>query len=214
MLARVVSLPERLDRRGEMRKEMARVGLDFEFFDAIKVKDKGMFLRPGSHGCFLSHRQLLGEAARQNAGVFILQDDCAFIVDQVTLPSCDIFYGGFEASDPSDLHRSNIIGAHCMAFSPFAAKLASEYLKDYLEPSFAPDPQAAREPTYNPNIRPPIDGAIVWLRRRHPELRTVFNKIAVQRSSCSDVTPGRFDNVPVLGVALSGARRFKRLIAI
>lgn len=214
VLVRVVSLPERLDRRSEMRKEMARVGLDFDFFDAIKVTDKGMFKRAGSHGCFLSHRQLLTEAAKQNTGIFIIQDDCAFTVDRVSIPDSDIFYGGFEASDPSDPHHSDIIGAHCMAFSPLAARLASEYLKDYLEPNFAPDPQAARDPTYNPYIRPPIDGAMVWFRRRHPELKTVFDKIATQRSSFSDVTPGRFDHVPILRAALSSARKFKRLIAI
>ena len=213
MLVRVVSLPERLDRRSEMRKEMARVGLDFEFFDAIKVTDKGMFKRVGSHGCFLSHRKLLTEAAQLNEGIFIIQDDCEFVVDRVTIPDCDIFYGGFEASNPSDLDSSDIIGAHCMAFSPRAAKLVTEYLKDYLDPNFVPDPQAAKVSTYNPTIRPPIDGAIVWFRRKHPELTTVFNKIALQRSSRSDVTPGPLDHLHFLRLALSTIRRLKRLIA-
>ena len=205
----VPPLPERLDRRSEMRAEMARVGLEFEFFDAIKVQDKGMFQRLGSHGCFLGHRQLLNEAASQNSGIFIIQDDCVFIVDRVSIPDCDIFYGGFEASDPSDPHHSDIIGAHCMAFSPLAARLASEYLEDYLKLGFSPDPQAAQESSYNPNVRPPIDGAMVWFRRRHPELRTVFNKIALQRSSRSDVTPGRFDTVPIVRVLLSMADVFE-----
>lgn len=209
MLVYVVSLPERLDRRREMRKEMARVGLDFEFFDAIKTTDAGMFLRPGSHGCFLSHRQLLSMAAEQGQGIFILQDDCMFTVDHVTIPDCDIFYGGFEASDPKNPLESDIIGAHCMAFSPLAAKLASRYLNDYLEPDFEVDPKAAREPNYNPNIRPPIDGAFVWFRRRHPEIRTVFDKIAVQRASCSDVTPSRIDRVPGLRVIGNQVRRLK-----
>lgn len=210
MLIRVVSLPERLDRRREMRKEMARVGLDFEFFDAIRTPDAGMFLRPGSHGCFLSHRQLLNMAASKGQGIFILQDDCVFTVDRVEIPDCDIFYGGFHASDPANPMESDIVGAHCMAFSPLAAKLASEYLVDYLDPDFAADPRASKQPDYNPNIRPPIDGALVWFRRRHPALTTIFHKISDQRASSSDVTPGRIDTVPVLRTAAALARRLKR----
>jgi len=191
---------------------MARVNLEFEFFDAIKVKEKGLFLRLGSHGCFLGHRQLLRQAAQEKAGILIIQDDCVFTVGRISVPDCDIFYGGFEASDALNPHKSDIIGAHCMAFSPLAARLADQYFANYLEPDFVPDEQAASEASYNPNVRPPIDGAMVWFRRKHPELQTVFNKISRQRSSRSDVSPKRYDNIPTVREAMYGLRKFRQIL--
>jgi glycosyl transferase family 25 len=216
---RVVSLVHRKDRRSEMLAQFAKVGLHddarIEFFDALSFPDPGPFLRRGSHGNFKSRIPLLSEAGEAGESILIFEDDCDFRVPQILeyeLPAeWDIFYGGFSASQPEDPANSQIIGSHFMGFSPRAAKAAAEYLTQYLEPDFPPDPRAASEPGFDPAIKPPIDGAFVWLRRSRPDLVTVFADLGYQRSSRTDVGAKKwFDRV--IGVRnLAGlARRIAR----
>lgn len=202
----VVNLPQRTDRRKQMESELAKIGLQDDarvsFFPAIQIAHRGMFLRSGSHGCFLSHRSIIEDAAHKGQSVVILQDDCQFLPAIKNFPSteADVFYGGYEASDPNDLHASQIIGAHFMGFSAEATLKASRYLARYLGcPAFKGDPKAVEEGSYNPEVRPPIDGAFVWFRRSHPELTTEFAKLSKQRSSRSDVAANKwFDRTPVV----------------
>lgn len=216
---RIVNLPARRDRRAEMETQLSRIGLlgdpRVEFFDAMSFTEPGPFLRTGSHGAFMSHLTLLQEAASEGQSVLILQDDCDFILPDIAhyvMPTTwDVFYGGYVASDPDDLHRSTIIGAHFMGFSPRAATAAAEYLPKLLDPEFPPDPLAAAEPGFNLAIRPPIDGALVWFRRAHPDLRTVFAMLGVQRSSRTDIGNQRwFDRIPGLSQLAEFARRVRR----
>ncbi len=215
---RILNLPHRDDRRREMREELARVGLADDprvsFFEASVGPDAGRFLNKNVHGCFLSHLALLETAAKAGERVLALEDDCDFNAaarDYVLPDRWDIFYGGYEAQDPSDLADSNIIGAHCMGYSPEAARRLSAYLRSMLEdPDFAPDAKAALEPDFDPAIKPPLDGAIVWFRRANPDLVTVFAQIAEQRPSRSDITSGRLDRLAP-GVA-TVARRLKRML--
>lgn len=218
---RVVNLAERTDRRREMDEQFARLGLAGDsriaYFPAIRASHPGPFRRLGSHGNFLGRIALLREAADAGEAILILEDDCDFLPAQLAgseLPArWDIVYGGYESSDESALTDSLIIGSHCMGFSARAAALAADYLTRYLEPDFPPDPIAAADPHYDPAIRPPIDGAFVWFRRAHPELETVFRKVAVQRASRTDVGDQRFfDRVPLLREAAAGARRLKRTL--
>lgn len=200
----VISLPERKDRR----RVMERQGFAFEYFNAIRPADKGQFATVGFRGSYLSHLAVLSHGG----SVLILEDDCTFTASDYRVPvGTDIFYGGYEhASDPNNLHDSNIIGAHCMGFSARAAKLASSYLSGLLDGTISPDPRAVAEGGVNPGILPPIDGAYVWFRRAHPELVTVFRKISKQwPPSRSDCTPGRFDGIPTLRPLLGIARQLK-----
>jgi glycosyl transferase family 25 len=210
---RIVSLPDRLDRRREMARQLRKVGLQndnrVEFFDAFRMDEPGPFLKAGSHGCFLSHLQILTESAQANHSVLILQDDCDFLpgIAEYCLPECDVFYGGYSLIQPGNPHDSDIIGAHFMGFGAEATRKAADYLRDYLRPNFQPDRRASEQPGFNPRIRPPIDGAFVWFRRAHPELRTEFAMLSKQRSSKSDVSPGWADNVPGLRQVLALGRR-------
>jgi glycosyl transferase family 25 len=186
----VINLPVRKDRRREMEAQFS----GFTFFPAIRPETPEPFGSIGFKGSYLSHLALLTQA---RGSILILEDDCDFLDgawDYQVPADCDIFYGGYAADDPEDLQNTGIVGAHCMGFSARAAKAAAEYLSALLDPSYPPDPQSAEEPSFNPAIRPPIDGSYVWFRRAHPEFKTVFHKIAVQRSSRSDITPGRFYN--------------------
>lgn len=215
---RIVSLADRTDRRREILRELEALGQadnpKVTFFDALSRDTAGPFRSPGSHGCYVSHLQILEEAAARQESVLILQDDCQFLPsvhDNSLPPECDVFYGGYLASDPERLHESDIIGAHCMGFSARAASEAAVYLRNLLDPGFPPDPKAAAQPDFNPAMRPPIDGACVWFRRAHPHLRTEFRLIANQRASRSDITPARFfDRIWGLRALSSIARNLKR----
>ena len=188
---RVVSLPDRQDRRRSIARQLRNVR--FEFFDAYRISEPGPFQKAGSFGAYLSHLQILGEAALRDESVLILQDDCIFRQDayDYQVPPCDIFYGSHDADEDM------LIGAHCMGFSATAAKLAKDYLLKLLDPTVPADPAAQLEPGFDPSIRPPIDGALVWFRRAHPELKAAFALLADQRRSKSDVSPGRIDRMPV-----------------
>jgi len=198
---RILNLPSRPDRRREMLAELEKFDLaddpKVSFFEAAVGEDAGPFLTKNVHGCFLSHLALLETAERNGECVLVLEDDCDFNSSTrgYELPTeWDIFYGGYEADDPSDLENSNIIGAHCMGYSPRAVSLLAAYLRSLLEDfEFPVDPNASLEPGFDPAIRPPFDGAIVWFRRANPHLKTVFAQIAVQRSSRSDITSSRLD---------------------
>lgn len=196
---RVISLPERTDRRAQMRHVLRRFGVEPDFFDAIRPADKGRFANIGFHGSYLSHLAIL----REGGPVLILEDDCTFYPRAIGFhaPECDIFYGShYEDAD-------EIIGAHCMGFSARAAWLTAGYLSGLLEGVIGPDPQALREGVCDPAILPPIDGAYVWARRAFPELTTSFAEIAYQRSSRSDCSPGRFDRIPAIRPLVDTARR-------
>ena len=197
---RVVSLPDRADRRRSISRQLK--GVTFEFFNAYRVSERGPFWKAGSFGAYLSHLQILGEAALREESVLILQDDCVFRPQayDYQVPPCDIFYGSHDADEDC------LIGAHCMGFSANAAKLAKDYLLKLLDPTCPPDSVAQAEPGFDPLIRPPIDGALVWFRRAHPELKTAFALLADQRRSRSDVSPGRIDRLPVVRGAVSLTR--------
>ena len=203
---RVINLPSRSDRRRQMRKELQKVGARGEFFPAIKPNLSGfglLFTSPGMFGSFLSHAAIVREAAQAGERVLILEDDCNFLPRAASypVPPCDVFYGS-HAEDTDEM-----IGVHCMGFSRRAVQLLDGYLEEYLTPGFELDPQAASLPTYDPTIRPPIDGAYVWFRRRYPELVTHFALLTYQRPSRSDCTPSRLDCIPVVRSAVEAIRQ-------
>ena len=156
------------------------------------------------------------EAADAGESVLILEDDCDFAqgAESYALPwNCDVFYGSYQTATPDDLQNGDVIGSHFMGFSKSAAAAAAIYLRSLLQPDYVPDPRAAAEPSYRADIRPSIDGAYVWFRRAHPEMKTVFAVPALghQRASRSDCARNRFfDILPGLKQAASAARVAKR----
>jgi len=184
----IVNLQSRPDRRRDMEEEMARLGLRKDsrvhYFDAIKRAEAGPFSRVGSHGAFLSHLAILEAHRESDQTVLILQDDCEFIRESLDSPvgkDWDILYGGYYASNPTDLHQSDIVGAHCMGFRASIIPQLGDFLRRVYEGKYRPPglPQDCRAA--------PIDGAIVWFRRAHPDVRTVFQPVSFQRSSRTDI---------------------------
>ncbi|GAA4754456.1 hypothetical protein GCM10023264_22030 [Sphingomonas daechungensis] len=210
---RVINLADRPDRKREIKRDLRPLGWtpdESDFLVASRPVVSGPFISIGAHGCFQSHARAVREAARAKESLLILEDDCSFLPEAGTyeVPDCDIFYGGWnELAEDGDY----VVGSHCMGFSRRAVQLLDSYLAAFLA---APaDPKAMTEPGFDPAVKPGIDGAYVWFRRAHPELTTVFANLSFQRSSRSDVTPGRLDQISFLRTPLSVARRFKTLAA-
>lgn len=198
---RIVNLPERADRRREMDRELATLGLSDDervaYFPAIRPDNAANFSSIGARGVYLSQSRLLLEAARDGKSLLILEDDCQFSRAALAYPDAgnwDIFYGGYDAADPDDLMNSDIIGAHMMGFSATGAQAANAYLTS-LRPIDA--------------VHPPIDAAYIWMRRANPELKTVFARpaLAVQRTSRSDIAPAKWHHRLPFGRQLGGAVR-------
>lgn len=203
---RIINLPSRTDRRAEMTAELVRIGLGndprVEFVDGVLVDDMKPFRRAGEKGVFLAQLNIITDAAAAAESVLILEDDVDFTPAAANWgrsPQCDIAYGGYQASNPSNLESSDIIGAHCIGFSARAVQVLAPFLADLL----------------NHQSPPPIDGAYVWFRRQYQGYRTEFAEpvIAIQRPSRSDITPaGRFDELALLRGPVTLARRVKRLV--
>ena len=116
------------------------------------------------------------------------------------IPDCDIFYGGYYAANPSKLMTSDIIGSHMMGY--FKPNEVGAYLRKTLE---CPSSRGNVPP-------PPVDAAIVWYRRAHPDARIAFADpvLAHQRPSKTDVgPPSVIDRLPV---AANLARALKRVL--
>jgi len=201
---RIISLSHRTDRRREVSAELFKIGVQIDgsrvaFFDACQVKDPGEFYSAGARGCYLSHLEIL-ESAR--GSVLILEDDCDFTVGAADyiVPECDVFYGGYYAANPADLTTSDIIGSHMMGY--FNPSEVGTYLRKTLE-----------SPASRGNVPPPpMDAAIVWYRRAHPDARVAFANpaLAHQRPSKTDIGPSSFiDRLPF---AATFARRWKRIL--
>ncbi len=203
---RIINLASRRDRRAKMLCELRRVGLAEDprvaFFDAITFPEAGSFSSPGARGVFHSQLEILDQAAARGHSVLILEDDVDFVEGAETFVAgndWDIFYGGYYAEDPQNLHESDIVGAHMMGFSATIVPVVAEYLRSISVS----------------DIHPPIDGAYVWFRRAHPNVRTLFAQPALghQRPSRSDIADLQFyDRLPVFRQGVSVARSVKRSV--
>lgn len=215
---RIINLTYRSDRRRAMRAQLRKVGLEGDprvsFFAAIRPESPGPFSTIGYRGSYLSHLQILREVPAGQS-VLILEDDCDFSGSARSYrlsPGFDIFYGGYYPSEADSLHDAGIVGAHCMGFSARAVELAAPYLESLLDLATPGEREATQEPGYDANVRPPIDGAYVWLRRTYPQLKTVFAEpaIAFQRASRTDTGNLAFyDRTPGLRLLAGLAREMK-----
>lgn len=204
---RIVNLPHRADRRAQMRGELRRIGAADDarvaFFEACRFDERGTFESVGARGCYHSHLAILEDAAAKGHSVLILEDDADFTPparDTMLPAGWQIFYGGYHAAQPDDLHNSDIAGSHVMGFSADIVPVMVAYLRGLLEL----------------DDHPPVDGAYVWFRRAHPAVVTHFAvpPIAVQRPSRTDIASLRFfDRWPGLREGVSVARNVKRFAA-
>lgn len=227
---RIINLPERTDRRREVRSEFARIGLPIDgttvaFHDANRPTEAGGFQSIGARGCFFSHLEVLESAMSDGVdSVLILEDDLDFSKNfALDLPSAldhlrrhewGVFYGGLisctmpeERNADTPLAKASpdngVQGTHFVAFSKAAISLAVPYLNEM-----------ARRPPGSVEGGPMhVDGAYSWLRRAHPHLETwlAAPELGHQRPSRTDIHDlGFIDKTPVIRDVAALARRVKR----
>lgn len=92
----VISLISSEDRREYMKQEMGKHVIAFEFFDAIKIKNRGELdnydwayrekffgrqMSNGEIGCYLSHLTLWRKCVELNETICIIEDDVRIVAD-------------------------------------------------------------------------------------------------------------------------------------
>ncbi|KAF0676492.1 glycosyltransferase family 25 protein [Profundibacterium mesophilum] len=200
---RIISLPSRKDRRRDMTRQLARIGLvpgegNVAFFDAVRCEEKGGWPTIGARGCFLSHLGVLQEARDAGArSVLIIEDDANFGPALLTATPeslralgaepWDIFYGGQQDTDLRAQQpvarvldpETRIVGAHFIAMRDAAIPEAAAYLEALAS-------RAPGDPAGGPMH---VDGAYSRLRRSGSSLKSAVcvPDLAYQRSSRTDI---------------------------
>jgi glycosyl transferase, family 25 len=223
----IVNLRERADRRREMDEQLAMAGLvadgnRIRYFPAVRPDDAGDFPSIGARGCFMSHLQILEEAARDGLGnVLVLEDDLDFdarlhaasdaFMHPITEGGWDFAYFGHVADDATSMLQQMpflattdqpLATTHFYAMNGRAISL----LKDHLN-------ACLNRPVGHPLGSPMhVDGAYSLYRSQHPELLTLMAvpSLGGQRSSRSDIFPNKwYDRNGVTRLLAGFARRLK-----
>lgn len=220
---RIISLPTRKDRRRDMTRQLARIGLlpgrdNVAFFDAIRCTDKGEWPTLGARGCFLSHMTALKDARAAGArSVLLIEDDADFgpallkaedgVLEAIGAASWDVLYGGRQVADlrsrqpglrvldPSE----HIVGAHFVAMRGAALDAVVPHLEALAS-------RRRGDPLGGPMH---VDGAYSRMREANPDLRSVLVEpdLAYQRSSRTDIHDLRMhDRIPLVSTAIAVAR--------
>lgn len=220
----VINLPERLDRRQAITRQLAQAGIPLtpgkvEIFPAIRPSEAHGFPSSAARGCFLSHFSILQRARQQGlSNVLIIEDDLAIaprfrreqtnLVQQLQQTDWGfIYFGlpeGFDAKAAptrlipytQDIRTTHFYGVHSQIFDP---------LIEFLE---AIQQRAPGHPEGGPMH---VDGALWTFRRTHPEVTTLIAKPSLgwQNSSRSDISPSWFDHIPVVKPLMQAARDSK-----
>ena len=223
--AYVVHLPERHDRMKIVLGQFDRVGIEpvagrLEIFPGIRPSSENGFPTVGARGCFLSHREVLARAMKDNLRrVLIMEDDVEFhsmlvispreILDDLDRTQWGIAYLGHSLEMPEAmppqflLTEERTTGAHFYAVQGAAIAQLVDYLDSVL----------TREPGDPMGGPMHYDGALTMFRRAHPKVRTVAANpsLGKQAHSRSDISPKPWDRFPItrdLAQLMRGAMRF------
>ena len=222
---RIISLPDRLDRRAEIGKEMARVGLAVDvgpvrMFDAIRPAEAAGFPSVGARGCYLSHLQVLREALETGTKhLMVFEDDALFTREiknaEALLGLCmsddwDFLYPGhlMLPAIPGPLHwipkDDWLMCTHAYAVNQRVLKPLVAYLEG-----------ALTRPVGHPDGGPMhLDAAYNYFMRDTPGVLTYRSSrsLVIQRSSHSDVAPPKAVHRLVPPGALRVARKAKNWV--
>ena len=222
---RIISLPDRLDRRAEIGKEMARVGLAVDvgpvrMFDAIRPAEAAGYPSVGARGCYLSHLQVLREALETGTKhLMVFEDDALFTREiknaEALLGLCmsddwDFLYPGhlMLPAIPGPLHwipkDDWLMCTHAYAVNQRVLKPLVAYLEG-----------ALTRPVGHPDGGPMhLDAAYNYFMRDTPGVLTYRSSrsLVIQRSSHSDVAPPKAVHRLVPPGALRVARKAKNWV--
>ena len=221
---RIINLPERLDRRKAVERELAALGMarlpaNTQFFSALRPAPRAPG-ESGPNGALLSHREAIRQALAAGAqSLLILEDDVFFRrpgeqTIRATLAAMqaepwDVIYLGYLEPEDSELAarplaqwQGRVIGGHfCGMRRDFMERILG-----FMDGFGKAD--AAGE-ILNPTHR---DGAFNLFVERHPEIRRVLANpcLAGQRSSRTDLhTLGMIDRTPLLRDAANMLRELR-----
>ena len=221
-MTRIVNLPERRDRRREIVKELAANDMQpgsggVEFFNAIRPEDAAGFPSQGVRGCFLSHLEILKEAAALDVeAALMVEDDLAIspmlpkVLDEViaTLRAEEwgIVYLGYTDSDKIHMETDKKLVGYtapvgCTHFYAVHKRIIPRLI------AFLEQVQS-REPG-DPNGGPMhYDGALTTFRAQNPDVLTLlaYPCLGFQRSSRSDIYKRWYERIPILRQASDSAR--------
>jgi len=216
----VINLEARTDRRRDMARELARAGLNAEFFPAIRPADPADFPSLGAHGCFLSHLEVLKRAVSLNCHIAVLEDDVNFHREfRVLWPRAlrelpadwSIFYPAHQERG-LDAGMIKVDPGHAIRCTHFVLLNAS-IIGRLITGLEAILQRPAGHPLGGPMH---VDGAYSTIRAQNPDLSTfVFSpSLGYQRSSRSDIEGQKFfDRYRFLGPGVSAVRRLKASVA-
>lgn len=225
----VINLPTRADRRRGIDAELHKVGLSLQhpqvhLFDAVRPDSLAGFPSIGAHGCFRSHMGVMQRMIDQGWDrVLVLEDDMAFAPGSVErLPALAAALQGREwrilYGHPGDLPDETppADAAGIIALPPELGLIQLHFLGLTQDAArfLVPQLQAMlTRPEGSPEGGPMhVDGALNWLRIRHPELVSlaVDPAVATQRASRSDIAPPHWFDQLLLVRSLAGfLRRFR-----
>lgn len=218
---RIISLPERTDRRRAVLNELNRIGISelgpkISFFDALRPPPAAPG-EPQPNGALLSHREAIRAAIRSGAqNLLILEDDIFFLqpedarIDAVRAalardPWDVIYFGYLEPTEcalgegPLAEWSGKVIGGHFCGMN----RRFMERIVAFMDGFGRPD---AMGEVINPTHR---DGAFNIFVDKNQDIRRVLVRpcLAVQRSSRTDLHKNRFfDRTPILR-EIAGAMR-------
>jgi len=217
----VINLEYRTDRRSEMHKQLARIGLDYnhpkvKLFPASRPDTAGEFPNIGTRGCFLSHLNILKNARIQGHNcILILEDDADFTArfcnitesdtSLIIKTQWDMFYLGSQyspnenADDDYGFFTSVLpVAPLKLTHSILLKKTTILEMVPYLESMLA---RKIGDPLGGPMH---IDGAYSWFRKEHSDIKTMATKSqwVVQRASRTDIhDTGWKEHIPFINMA-------------
>ncbi len=223
-LIRVINLPDRKDRYGEMTQQLADLGMSFEpgkveLYVATRPTETAGFNSLGERGCFTSHLEILRDARDRGVeSVLVLEDDVEVLprdVEEIGRVAAGVagrqwgfVYLGHKIVGTGVSDGGLVVcdeplqTTHCYAVHRDALGQVVDYLESCLK-------RPPGDPVGGPM---PVDGALSMFRAAHPEVVTLIAQpvLAGQRSSRSDITYRSFETIPGIKQAMGFARVVRR----
>jgi hypothetical protein len=204
--AYIINLKHRTDRRRQVTREFRRMGINIPndkvlFYDAARPSEAGVFQNIGIRGAFISHRNILEVARRDNLrNVLIFEDDVSFrrtseqlintIVARLSEEDWDVVYFGYaqppdgSVHEPLSVWHGDVLGAHFYGVNGRFISGMLQYLRE-----------CELRPRHHPHGGPmPLDGAYNHVRHIMPDVKLLLpsRSLAYQRSSRTDISPVKF----------------------
>jgi glycosyl transferase, family 25 len=225
-LTRVINLADRKDRYREVERQLEQLGTAFvadkvEVFPAVRVAGAEGFPSPGVRGCFLSHLGVLQDArARGVASVLVIEDDLE--VSARDIPRLESVLKQLPAQPWGVLHLGHILelrGSGAASLQPFDGPIQTAHFyaihRDILDRLIAYLEGCLVRPPGDPIGGPMhFDGALTMFRAANPGVATLVAQPSLggQRSSRSDISYRRIEQVPGIKQAMGWARTVRRAV--